>query len=111
MDLNTSDLLEPDIDPQITSPFSSRASIVSSIFNDERSVCEVDCNTDSCCELDESTVYFTDDEENATQLDVSTSDDDLGCSPIQYSSDENDTEGKTLASLICISRGYMNYSK
>ena len=93
-----SDLFEPDIDLTITSPFSSRASDVSfAVLNESLAtsdLCELDCNTDSCDEIDESSVYLTDED---IQLDLSVSGNDFGCTPIVYSSDESDSEGKTLS--------------
>ena len=75
MDVDTSDLLEPDDEPQYSTSLSSRAPATSfAIVSDQHSpatsdLCEVDCNTDSCNDMDEWTDNcFIDD---ATQLDVS----------------------------------------
>ena len=98
MDINTSDIYEPDSDPQITSPLSSQN-------------LGITCNTDSCCEPDQdnSSVLITDEDENWLQS--STSDDDFGCSPIVYSSDECGDEGKILQIIYNSHSPMMNNSK
>ena len=85
MDINTSDIYEPDSDPQIT-----RVLYPVKIWESHVTLTAVVSLTKTI----QASVLITDEDENWLQS--STSDDDFGCSPIAYSSDECGNEGKTL---------------
>ena len=93
MDLNTSDLLEPDMDEQASqlslTPFTSPSSKSSLATGD---LLEVDIDVESCSEVLESSVTTYEEAE----LDSMVFDDDFGFTPIVYSSDECDADGKNI---------------
>ena len=98
MVLNTSDLLEPDMDEQASqlslapftfpSPSSKRSLATSDLL-------EVDIDVESCSEVLESSVMTYEEAE----LDSTVFDDDFGFTLIVYSSDECDAEGKNIQRL------------
>ena len=93
MDLNTSDLLEADMDEQASqlslTPFTSPSSKSSLATSD---LLEVDIDVESYSEVLESSVTTYEEAE----LDSTVFDDDFGFTPIVYSSDECDAEGKNI---------------
>ena len=93
MDLNTSDLQEPDMDEQASqlslTPFTSPSSKSSLATSD---LLEVDIDVKSCSEVLESSVTTY----GEAELDSTVFDDDFGFPPIVYSSDECDAEGKNI---------------
>ena len=101
MDLNTSDLLEPDMDEQILTPLSSQLSLMPFTSPSSKSslatsdLLEVDSDVESCSEVLESSVTTYEEAE----LDSTVFDDHFRCTPIVYSSDECDAEGKNIQHL------------
>ena len=81
MDLNTSDLLEPEIDEQIPTPLSSRLSLISPCSKSSVATSDlVDSDVESWSEVVKSRI--TTNEE--VELDSTFFDNDFGCTPILY---------------------------
>ena len=90
-ELNTSDLSEADISSPFTSPSSSVLSRNTSISS--RYEC-LSIPTSDLCKPDSDSECPTDAEESTVSPESSKPDDEFGCYPITYSSDENESEGK-----------------
>ena len=85
MDLNTSDLLEPEIDEHIPTPLSSRLSLISpcsknSVATSDYIIIQVDSDIESWSEVVESRITTNE----AAELDSTFFDNDFGWTPILY---------------------------